>query len=178
MCHFVTVVLPAASVLERSLEIAAAHGAAFSPHRNPSMMKCFDREAQPFRATARHCDCGTVLGRRRRDSGPRTADESKLRRKGWSEAKIARWREQRHSADENRAARAHRNAESEPDWLGLLRGLRASGAASTIGLLLHLYSGDIYTEVVAVHDKRNIDLRLATLETLEGMEEDVLYTFA
>lgn len=97
---------------------------------------------------------------------------ARLRRKGWSEAKIARAITQRDDASRRERSRADRQTPLI-DWCNLIRDALASGATSSLGLLLHFHSGD------AVEIKAREVLRGGQLNEpiLAAIREDVLYEF-
>ena len=91
--------------------------------------------------TAGHCDCGTALGalernaarlERRRRSSERK--EATLRRGGWSEARIWRWREQQ----QNHRSGLHPQA-GVSDWERLLTDMLRERHTAYVGLLVHWY---------------------------------------
>lgn len=175
MCHFITAVLPGSANLSALAEIASRHGRALKPQRNLSVEEHLKPGEHYFLTTQSHCDCGTTLGAlRRADSklerrkSAAEKQESKLRRKGWSEAKIKRWKEQK--AEHLAKLKSTQNA---TDWEHLLIDLLNLRQTPFVGLLLHWYSGPI-EERIELQGREDVK---ASAETLGRMREDVLYEF-
>lgn len=93
MCTFITAVLPASADADAVAAIFRAHGRAFIPGAMYATRAGFLAAGErAFHTTLGHCDCGTPLGRATLSSGrdPSGDMAARLRRKGWSKAKIAR----------------------------------------------------------------------------------------
>ena len=98
MCHFITLIAPTDDVAAVRA-MMERHGRAAEPIDNPSIRKVLRQGERQYLTTPGHCDCGTVLAPRK---GSAEAFEEKLakeaarlKRKGWSQAKIARAVDQR-----------------------------------------------------------------------------------
>jgi hypothetical protein len=183
MCHFITCTLPAGADVAVAASIAAGYGRAWQPLDNPSVRASLDADETQFLTTRGHCDCGTPLGAARR-GGARSlealVDErhlARLRKRGWSAAKIERWTGDRRKAEakRRRARESDDDATSLESWARLLRDLAGSPGVGSVGLLLHAYAGDLADETVAI--RRVETIRAAELEpgVLANVEEDVLY---
>ncbi len=175
MCHFITAVLPRSANHSALAEIAARHGRALKPQRNPSVEEHLKPGEHYFLTTKCHCDCGTTLGALRRAESKferrksaAEKEESKLRRKGWSEAKIKRWKEQK--AEHLAKLKSTQDA---TDWEDLLRDMLNSRQTPFVGLLLHWYSSSI-EERIELQGREDVKV---SAETLGRMREDVLYEF-
>lgn len=175
MCHFITAVLPGCANQSALAEIAARHGRALEPQRNPSVEEQLNPGEHYFLTTQGHCDCGTTLGalarsesthERRRSAAEN--DESKLRRKGWSDAKIKRWKEQKaeHLAKPKQTPEA-------TDWEAFLKEMLNSRQTPFICLLLHWYTGPIEGRI----ELQGREVVNVSAESLGRMREDVLYQF-
>ena len=130
----------------------------------------------------RRCECGTPLGS---GSGPAKWDEDsyghdikRLRKRGWSEHKIARWLEAKRSSHAKLERLAHEHADgpsAQPvdgwlDWLGDALG---RGAVGQVGL--RVCHGDESWVATTPHVTRHIsDVSPADLR---AMEENTLYVF-
>ena len=108
MCHFITcLVAPGVSLLELQ-SLGNKHGMLFKPIDN-SFVCAQIPSGQYVRATQSLCDCGTPLGsltakhnqrgRAEGESSHGTA-VAKLKKKGWSQAKIERWLGEKKTASE------------------------------------------------------------------------------
>src|SRR5262249_14315957 len=135
--------------------------------------------------TRKQCDCGTVLGCLREEPGVDAkrleAKCQQLRARGWSEAKIARWRLDKQQGGERVARQAdegRRNRLEEAEqWLDFLRALLAVPGATRAGLLLHWYRGGPAEERLQIQRRQSVRLDEATPELLMRIDEDVLYEF-
>lgn len=147
MCHFITLIVATGDVAALT-EIMAKHGRAAMPIDNPSIRKVLrDGECQ-YLTTRAHCDCGTVLSAHR-DTAEETDktladDEARMRRKGWSEAKIAR------AMDDRRKAEAKPKA-AGPDsfdlWEAVLLDVQTGLKLPYAGLFVRSYSGAVDSEL-------------------------------
>lgn len=132
------------------------------------------------------CDCGTSLGclnRQEEEKGKAARVDrrelDKLRSKGWSDAKISRWLEERNKivARETRVANDRKErigSLDDPDgWCTVAKRLRDEGVPY-VGLLLHWYSGGLTSERI---DFQRCDVLLDEKlgATLCRVREDVLY---
>jgi hypothetical protein len=133
-----------------------------------------------FLTTLAHCDCGTVLGSARQAAARApdwSAEEAKLVKKGWSNAKVARALEQRQQKD---ALKQEANEKADRAQAGSLKGFISgvlrSGLTPELGLLLHSYGGPLDEEFsILRHEQVAPNALLA--EVLPAAEEDVLYLF-
>jgi len=180
MCHFITAVLPVADPSSHFQRLVTEHRLRFEPTENPSVEAQLHPGEHYFRATPHMCDCGTGLGAGAESADGRTLEKrvAKLRRKGWGPAKITRWLEQHESNERSRARKRRTGADtpSADEWHRFLHAVLASGGVPRIGLLLHLYSGDLVEEQICF-SRAAVPLSKLTPELLHGIEEDVLYEF-
>lgn len=175
MCYYITAVLPGSANLPALTDIAVRHGRALKPQQNPGIEAHLKPGEHYFLTTPGHCDCGTFLGSLARDESKverqkNAADneESKLRRKGWSETKLKRWKEQK----AERLTKS-RSALDATNWESLLNEILNSCQTPFVGLLLHWYDGPIEERI----DLQGREAVSVTAETLARMKEDVLYEF-
>jgi hypothetical protein len=175
MCHFVTLIAPtddAAAVRA----IMDRHGRGAGPIDNPSIRKVLRDGDHQYLTTRGHCDCGTILSPRH-PSPEAFEDElakegSRLKRKGWSQAKIARAIEDRRRAD---ARPRGGGPDSIELWSALLIDLKEELKLPYVGLLVRAYSGAIETEVFAA--KRRELPRGAGHDALTSLREDEVTIF-
>lgn len=175
MCHFISAVLPSSADLSALVGVMARHGRALKPQINPVLGAQLQAGEQLLLTTAGHCDCGTPLGalernaaslERRRRSSERK--EATLRRRGWSEARIRRWREQQQS----HRSGVHQQA-GVTDWERLLTDMLRERHTPYVGLLLHWY-GEGADEPIALQGRDTLPL---CMESLGRLREDVLAIF-
>lgn len=171
MCHFIKLVLPAQADVPALRDIVKRHGRVLEPISEPRV----DRELPPgdkaYLTTIR-CDCGTGLANRK--SKRREHDEDRevvrLRREGWSEAKIQRWCEQRGEAVTRKAEAKAKSREHEvEEWRALLSDLLET-KVDHVGVLVHWVTDDVRRGPVLPRASLNT-------ETMSNLDENVLYTF-
>lgn len=173
MCRFITALVHADADLAALQAIAQRHGRRLLPTSNPSI----ERECGPglryCLTTPEHCDCDTPLGARLRE---RTKDPveaaQRMRRKGWSEAKIERALAQRQSA---REAHAPSQDPCAP-WLALIRDVLTQTRSTRFGLLMHWYGGPLEDDIV-LSDRQSLPLAELNTQLLGQLRDDVLYEF-
>jgi len=104
----------------------------------------------------------------------------KLKKKGWSEAKIERWfKEQALNEEKEERSRELQHETSitfASDWVEFIRDMLASKAAAKVGLLLHMYDGPLNGRFSIV-GKERITLKSLNENILLQMAEDVIYDF-
>lgn len=141
MCHFITLIAPTddASAVRAVME---RHGRAADPIDNPSIRKLLRSGEHQYLTTAGHCDCGTVLAPRHGTpellEDRLARDAARMRRKGWSETKIARAIDDRRKADAKPGGGGHDSLEL---WAAVLRTLGDELKLPYAGLHVRLYSG-------------------------------------
>jgi hypothetical protein len=185
MCYYITATLPETADLGGLRSIGRRHGVALEASVNASLQAQLLKSERQFLTTTGHCDCGTVLGLRRRDR--RRAEQSedtigrrivKLRKDRWSEAKIQRWRDQ-HSAVDTRKERVtaehtDKRTREAQGWQQFVSEAILLGGAAYVGLLLHWYGG---SEPIRLLRRHPIQLATVGPDLFFDFEDDVLYTF-
>lgn len=178
MCHFITATVPGDADLKQVRAVIAAHKRGFQRLANSHLQPQLPPGDQYLGLTWRMCDCGTVLGclaSQEEDSAkPGMRETEKLRRKGWSQARIERWTGERERSREKRGqAQEQRLAEAQ-GWLDFLRALLSSGGVAHVGLLLHWYRTGPEEERFAIQRTETVRVDEVTPEALMRIEEDVL----
>jgi hypothetical protein len=97
----------------------------------------------------------------------------KLRKQGWSDAKIAR------SLTDRISSRAHKKCET-PDsivmWAEIVAEIFAKTSCDRVSMFLHFYSGD--AEIEHLEPRRRLALKgLPLTESLKALAEDEVMTF-
>jgi len=181
MCHYVTAALPPGTDLPALRQLLGGK-CGLVPVENPSVQAQLPPGTVYVYLSGNYCDCGTPLGRLRRDLGRADDPEGqvpRLRRKGWSEARISRWRDQKQAAREKDRRTVQGMAEgmtAEVEWwLSYLRRLLGAGGVRSIGLLLHWYSGSLTGERITLRERIRLPIGQVRPEFLVQIEEDVLY---
>jgi hypothetical protein len=172
MCHFIKLVLPAQADIPALREIASRHGRVLNPISEPRV----DHELPPgdhaYLATTGHCDCetGLVNWKSMRREHDEDREVVRLRRDGWSEAKIQRWRSQRGEAVARKIDARTKSREHElEEWRSLLSDLLDT-KIDHVGILVHWVTDDIRQGPVLSRER-------LTTETIGSLEQSVLYTF-
>ncbi len=130
-----------------------------------------------YRATAGHCDCGSLFEVGGVDVGLETsrleAHVRKLRNKGWGEAKIARWKSE--SVKTSAVTRAAADPTERNAWNGLFARLARCEAIREVGIFAHQFSGTLAEERGSLKCMTVHDLHATTADLFEAMETDRLY---
>jgi hypothetical protein len=176
MCYFITLIAPTDNVvLVRS--VMARHGRLAEPIDNPSVRKILKNGERQYFTTPGQCDCGTVLAARVDTSvsidETRAKQAAQMRRKGWSEAKIAR------ALDGQRQAhiRPHGGGSDSLElWNKVLSDLSRELKLPTAGLLVRFYTGAPTTEAFSA-SRREIPKSTAWHDELASMKDDELTIF-
>jgi hypothetical protein len=178
MCYFVTLIVPTDDtgairvVMER-------HGRAATAMDNSSLRKVLLEGEHQYLTTRAHCDCGTVLAPRR--STPETLEEAlahkalRMRRRGWSETKIARAMADRRKA-EAKPARGDPGPDSFDLWDAVLRDLGDALKLPHVGLFVRMYSGTIATEAFSA-SRRQVPMNIHRREALGSIALDEVTIF-
>jgi len=89
------------------------------------------------------CDCGTGIGSRAPESDeprPLEPEIAKLRRKGWSESRIERWRHEKTALRDNTWAPLDRKGQRDIDvWVAILRECAESRDVQSVGLIVRSF---------------------------------------
>ncbi len=170
MCHFIFVGVPK-EVDEIILDdLAKSHRIRLKP--GWMTISGHGLDAEIFYGTAGHCDCGTSIGSRLRETAPENKLERKVkawRRKKWSEEKIAR--AVASMTDETLHKRADDGDDTE-QWVEFLSALLRRSGGPHVSLVLHWTRNEREFDVTGV---QKIQLGQASHKDLLDWEEDVLY---
>ena len=181
MCHFVTAVLPVAADVSRLDAIARRHHRQLQALANSSIEAQLLPNERYFLTTLEHCDCGTALGAHSRTkttgTGGHNSELERLRARGWSEAKLTKWLEQKQRVSaRNARVRSSQEAPDTSHWRRLIEEILNSGLTRYVGLLLHMYSGPLSGRI-QLAGRQVVLVEDLTEELLAGVDEDVLYEF-
>jgi len=186
MCHYVTATMSAGGDANAVRQIADSFALRWEPFHNPSVAKALLPGETYYYTTRGMCDCGTDLGSaHRRDAALRPPDHEreakKLRKKGWGAAKIERRSKDRQADFERRQEEAEARRNQPPHhaqtWCDFIHAVLDAGAARSIGILLHFYSGGVDSERIPIGGRRIVPAAGLTARDLLELEEDVLYEF-
>lgn len=171
--------------MDLASQVFCSHHLGFKVVHNPHVRPQLNPGDTYILTTIGHCDCGTALGALNR-SGPSKdltyeGELAKLRKQGWSGAKVQRWLNQKRETEKKKQeevdARAQRGMAEAEKWVNLLSDLLQSGHANRVGVLLHLYHGGVETERVNISERRKVRLADLSPEYVMRMSEDILYEF-
>jgi hypothetical protein len=175
MCTFILAVLPQSVDVAALDAIARRFGRCVSPHANGA------EEIGPrlaageglFGTTPDHCDCGTALGSASVPRGQAfdpAREAARLRRKGWSEARIARAVAQSGAAHD-----AKKQASGElARWRGFVAAALDSKLTPSIGLM---WADDDVGDGYGLAGRDNLAVEDATDERLSRLAPHHLYVF-
>jgi hypothetical protein len=184
MCHYITCTLPASADLEALSPVIKQFRMGFTAQENAKVQAQLPPGERYLLGTGNYCDCGTALGCMHQDIEDTERAEERLERqvrklmkKGWSKAKIERWKDQKSAA---LSARQDKSTEATPDaqtWLDFIRALLSSGHANRVGVLLHWYSGNVTTENIRLAGTVEQNITDVSADDLMRIEENVWYVF-
>lgn len=176
MCHFVTLIAPTDDA-DAVRTIMDQHGRAADPADNPSIRKVLHEGERQYVTSRSQCDCGTVLAPRHEapDTFERTLakEEARMKRKGWSKAKITRAMEDRRKAD---ARPSGGGGDSLELWNAVLGDLRDELKLPYAGLFVRFYSGAMATEVFEA-SRREVPAGTPWQDALASLEHDEVTIF-
>lgn len=181
MCHFITATVPGNADRKQVRAVIAAHRRGFQRLSNPHTQPQLPPGDQYLGLTRKMCGCGTVLGCLASQEGdsaePRAREVEKLRKQGWSEARIERWRGGRDRTREKRGQAPEQRLAEAQGWIDFLRALLSVEGTSHVGLLLHWYRTGPEEERFAIQRIETMPVGKLTPEWLMRIEEDVLVLF-
>lgn len=147
MCNFITAVLPVRADNNAFRTLVDKHHLLFAPLSNPHLLAQLEPGEGYFHATRATCDCvtGLVGSVKSRD---REGAVRKLRQKGWSDAKVARWLQATAKVpDESRAKQAEL---SHGAWAAFIGEALLLSSVPYLGLLQHSYKRSTHDEAFAL----------------------------
>lgn len=177
MCEFIILVAPSADV-HRIAEVMDRHRRAAIPLDNPSVRKVLRTGEYQYLTTRGPCDCGTVLASDY--PAPETVEERiarevpRWKRKGWSDAKIARAIEDQRRSEARPRARRPGN-DSFESWSAVLSALETELRLPHAGLLVRSWS-DVETDIFDAA-RRDLTGAIDRVEGLGSMRNDELTVF-
>ncbi len=195
MCQYITAILPNDVDSAAIAAVFRTHGRGCEAYVNAALAAQIGDAERSYCTTIGHCDCGTPLGSVDVAAAPRGSDDdadpeaenasqahaieaARLRRKGWSEAKIARALAQRDQAlARPRVRRGEQQQTSLNQWRALIRETLATSRIAYVGLLLHHYHGSINNEEIALRSREIVHANDLNEAKLAAMREDTIYEF-
>jgi hypothetical protein len=178
VCTFISAVLPADADVEIVATTLRAHGRACTPYAHPTL--CLEAREQLCSTTPGHCDCGTLLASSRGETDvDRDAQwRDRMRRKGWSPAKIARAEKQRMEAGERPVSpKASDSVTSLSEWRALIEAVLQSRATASFGLFIEASGRGRDHDAPLTPTRHQVHLASLDEAMLAGMQEFVIYEF-
>jgi hypothetical protein len=174
MCTFITAIVPKDADTTELTAIFRAHGRACRAYVNPALAAQIDAAQAAYYTTVGHCDCGTPLGEMHKAVGRAKDPEAiadRYRRKGWSEAKIARAIMQQDEADARPRdpLRGEQRQTSLSEWCALIREALTLPGLPSVGLLMHDYHDSVDDEAIVLQGRELLyagDLNEAMLASM------------
>lgn len=179
MCHFILSTIPPNVDQEIILRTIKKYHRDYRPAEHNLSGEIIHKDDKLYYTTKGHCDCGTPLGtgNNSRSKGPSKRDLSKLRRKGWSEAKISRWVDQwmkNIKKDNRKLSEYDRSTTPEiTEWKELVIDILSQKEIVRFGLVL-VWSPK---SKITIDSVKQISLDNLDIDVLRCMEENVLYEF-
>jgi hypothetical protein len=176
MCQYILATFPVDADLAALERVFVAHKRGWEVLTNPHLARQLPARDVQVLTTAGHCDCGSGLG-----SQPPAVDDPerqvpKLRKKGWGEAKIRRWLDERKgAAARNERINATRGRPVRADWCAIIEAALAH--TSRFGLFVHEYRSGVANERVDVR-RESVPRSALDEDWLDSVEEDVVYEVA
>ncbi len=176
MCHFISAVIPHTADSQDLTALARAHHKKLEPFENPSITKQLHSNERLYLTTASRCDCGSPLVSWPPAQAPDLGKlEAKLKRKGWTDSKVARSLAQQ-AAHDSRRDTAAIDAE-RPDlenWHAFLVAALNSERVPYVGLMVHSFTGPM-DGPVTLRGRRAEPLPPKPDDLLGFLQEDWLY---
>jgi len=164
MCTFITVFLPTTLAHDTAAAVFTRSSRCLFAQASPSLQAAVGPGWQPWLSAA-HCDCGTALASLRAEPAW-AGDAERWRKKGWSEAKIARaLAEQLARHEQDQQVRREEALADAGQWLQRIDALLGAGAAR-IGLLVRDYDGSVGARQPTPPERRWPRARLAAADLL------------
>ncbi len=187
MCHFITcLVAPGVSLLELQ-PLCNKYGMLFKPIDNPFVSAQLP-PGQYVRASRSVCDCGTALGSLSAKDNQKSLAEgesahaiavAKLKKKGWSQAKIDRWQAEKETAAERSSLqRANSRGADLHGWCQFIMEFLLTSDSKHLGIILHMYNGTLADEKIQIKSIEHLLLTEELEKNLLSIREDVLYLFS
>ena len=122
MCHYITATIPNKDDVTSVASIFKSHGFGFELISNPHVAQQIGAQDRYILTSGKYCDCGTALGSLSDRMPAKDLDLEpqvrKLRKQGWSEAKIKRWLEQKEQTKERHLREDEALAKAVPlNWI-------------------------------------------------------------
>ena len=186
MCVFITSTLAKKVDIEKIKPIFLKNNFDLSPLFNKSIINKINTDCNYFLITdpKKHCDCGTFLYSGLAQNYDKTTikkEIAKKKNKGWSDTKIQRWLKEKEDAL-TRQVNSSNNTKIEEieGFIHFLHTILRFKEIKFIGILTHMYNGDIENEEIKLKSTKRININKLDTEfflSSKNIENDVLYEF-
>jgi hypothetical protein len=182
MCHFITAICSSKTKLSDINSVGKTYGLEFEDCENEHITKQLAKTEKYLWKKSKMCDCGTSLGEASfiNDKTERVqkSEIDKLKKKGWTEAKITRYLADKKKSEDKIAQQNDailNNKSNELDnYVNFLQEVLKKTDTDVFGLLLHWYSKSPENENIKLADRRNIISKGLTVFDLKTLEENQL----
>ena len=177
MCTFVTAIVPAETALPQLRQLCQKHGFDVNPMNNASLRTMMP-DGYQFLPVGGSCNCDTPLGYALSATSPahNLGDEiSKLKRKGWSLAKIERWKRDKERSPQQKKDQKETELRQWEHWI---REVLDTKLAKSITIVLHFYGAGIDAERIPIKSIEKVRMDALGVHKLAHLEPDILYQFS
>lgn len=172
MCHYITLIVPTDDTAAVKA-VMEAYGRTATPIDGRSVAKVLRPNERQYLTARNNCDCGTILARLRDSPDDESKLIARLKRKKWSDSKIARAiAESREAAERPRQS----HVDSYDLWEKVLLELKTELKLPYIALFLRFYSGDIERDAFEA-TRRELSTNISILEGLSQLAENEVTVF-
>ncbi len=183
MCHFITATLPRDARIELISAAAGRHQLAWVAIENKKVSSQLDKGSTYFYTTQGMCDCGTEFGAKcvgvDKMIPDYSSDIKSFQRKGWSATKISKWvgEKEKNMKKNERVKSAIVPGEEIERWMKFISDILENKYTTSVGVLLHTYSGDLENERIKISGRTTTILSKISKDLFLNIEEDHLYRF-
>ena len=184
MCWFEYLAVPSGADLDVLAKTLGGEHRQLRAEEGPAIRRWLAAEWQLFEFTRGHCACGSCLGERVIYDRP-TADDDhdridreaeRHRKRGWSEARVARWlAEKRAAAERPAVSESEREQQELDDWMRLIPALLAVEGMACFGLLIHFFDDRQHWRHVQPEPSARVRLASLTETMLLNMAPERLF---
>ena len=171
MCFYLTAILPKTADIGIAKQILNQYNLDISLVNNQYLSNQLHGRQYYFRITKDYCDCDTLFGCLAQNEKSMDKEITKLKKKGWGQAKIDKWLENWENST------AEQYIAQFTVWQNCFFRIFDENIASSMGLLKHWYHDDLGDEKINIVRIESIKIDDIILASFLKMEEDVLYQF-
>lgn len=176
MCYYLIATLPSDANINSLKPIIERHQMGFDVLENKNLSNQLPKGERLFLATKNYCDCDTVIGcdTNKPETDNFEGEIQKLRQKGWGEAKIQRWKNEKSISVEIDIREQDRELNN---WYDFIYEALKGNKTSYVGIIKHYYRDTVELENFEVTDIREVRIIGIKPKYLRKVEDDVYYKF-